>query len=130
MKKGISFLAQIIDRFFGWLEGRRLSSFGKSFYFLFQILELFIHYKVIGSIEKFKDFISKGTGFEELANKIKDKTLDQVWSMVGINGTEIIGNIKNSAKKIPYVGDILTILDSLVIALGSYLAIKPALEKL
>ena len=50
--------------------------------------------------------------------------------MVGINGTEIIGNIKNSAKKIPYVGDILTILDSLVIALGSYLAIKPALEKL
>jgi len=32
--------------------------------------------------------------------------------------------------KIPYVGDILSILDSLVIAIGTYLAIEPAIKKI
>jgi len=133
MKKGISSLSNIIDKFFVWLttgkEGGG-SKFQKGFLFLFQILEIYVYYKVVGKIEKFKEFLNKASGFEELANQIQDKTLDQVWDTMGINGEEIVSNVKNAIKKIPYVGDILSILDSLVIAIGTYLAIEPAIKKI
>ena len=135
MKKGISALSNIVDKFFCWLttgkESLMIGSrFTKSFNFLFNILELYVYYKVVGKIEKFKEFLNKASGFEELANQIQDKTLDQVWDTMGINGEEIVSNVKNTIKKIPYVGDILSILDSLVIAIGTYLAIEPAIKKI
>lgn len=131
MKKGISSLFKLIDKFFGWLTtGRDVGSkFEKGFYFLFQILELYVYYKVIGKIEKFKEFLNKASGLEELTDQLKDKTLDQVWDTVGFNGEEVVNNVKNAIKKIPYVGDILSVLDSLVVAVGTYLAVEPAIKK-
>lgn len=132
MKKGISTLCQIIDRFFGWLlngvDG--VSKFLKGFIFLFQILEIYVYYKVVGKIEKFKELLSKASGLEELANQIKDKTLDQVWTTIGFSGQEIVSGVKKAIMKIPYVGDILSILDSLVVAIGTYLAVEPSIKKL
>ena len=133
MKKGISSLFKIVDKFFGWLmTGKESynSRFDKGFYFLFQILELYVHYKVVGKIEKFKEFLNKASGLEELTKQIQDKTLDQVWDTMGINSEEIVSNVKNAIKKIPYIGDILSILDSLVIAIGTYLAVEPTIKKI
>ena len=141
MKKGITYIGQIIDKFFGWLEGKTNeeidlkrsfseSRFGKAFNFLFQILEVYVFYKITGQIEKYKEMLDKAIGFSELVDEIKDKTLDQVWDTIGINGEEIVSKVKSAAKAIPYVGTILAILDSLVIALGSYLAVKPSFDKI
>lgn len=134
MKKGISALSKIVDKFFCWLttgkESLIGSRFTKSFNFLFQILELYVHYKVIGKIEKFKEFLNKSSELEELTSQIQDKTLDQVWDTIGINGEEIVSNVKNAINKIPYIGDILSILDSLVIAIGTYLAFEPTIKKI
>lgn len=134
MKKGISGLSKIVDKFFSWLttgkESLIGSRFTKSFNFLFNILELYVHYKVVGKIEKFKEFLNKANGLEELTSQIQDKTLDQVWDTMGINGEEIVSNVKNAIKKIPYIGDILSILDSLVIAIGTYLAVEPTIKKI
>jgi hypothetical protein len=134
MKKGISFLSKTIDRFFSWLLTGKDSLIGsrfvKSFNFLFQILQLYVYYKIIGQIEKFKDFLNQGSGLEDLSDKIQDKSLDAVWNAVGINSEEIVSNVKNAVKKIPFVGDILSVLDSLVIAIGTYLAVEPTLKKL
>lgn len=131
MKKGISFLSGIIDKFFIWLENKKMfSTFSKGLSFLFQILEIYIHFKVVGKIEKFKELLNKSSGLEDLTKMIQDKSLDQIWDIIGINGEEIVNKVKNSIKKIPYVGDFLSILDTLVIAIGSYLAIKPTLDKL
>ena len=144
LKKGISFIADLVDRFFSWVQGKEFggsiqekydgsyvkSDFSASFGFLFQILELYIYYKTIGKIEEYKKKLDKAVGFSELTDSIKDKSMDQVWSTIGINGEEIASGIINAAKKVPYVGTILSILDMLVIALGSYLAIKPSIEKI
>jgi hypothetical protein len=144
LKKGIGFIADLVDRFFSWVQGKEFggsiqekydgsyvkSDFSASFGFLFQILELYIYYKTIGKIEEYKKKLDKAVGFSELTDSIKDKSMDQVWGTIGINGGEISNNIINSAKKVPYVGTILSILDMLVIALGSYLAIKPSIEKI
>jgi hypothetical protein len=141
MKKGINYVGDMIDRFFGWLQQKTNESinlkktfassrFGNALRFLFQILELYIQYKVLGSIEKFKSIFSNAAGLEELTKGIQDKTLDQVWDKIGIGGEEIVNNVKNAAKKIPYVGTILAILDSLVVALGSYLAVEPVIKKI
>lgn len=134
MKKGISAIGKLVDRFFAWLTTGKDnilgSKFTKSFIFLFQMLELYIHYKIIGEVKKFKDFLNKSSGLEQLTNEIKDKSLDQIWDTIGINGEEVVSNIKNAAKKIPYVGTILSILDSLVISIGTYLAVEPTLKKL
>lgn len=144
MKKGISFVSDIIDRFFSWLQGKEFggsvqekydasyvkSDFSAAFGFLFQILELYIYYKVLGSIEKYKAMLDKSTGITELSNSLKDKTLDQIWDTIGLNGEEVVSKVKDAMKKIPYVGSILGVLDSLVIAIGAYLAIKPSIEKI
>ncbi len=144
LKKGISFIADLVDRFFSWVQGKEFggsvqekydgsyvkSDFSSSFGFLFQILELYIYYKTIGKIEEYKKKLDKAVGFSELTDSIKDKSMDQVWSTIGINGAEIANNIISAAKKIPYVGTILSILDMLVIALGSYLAIEPTIKKI
>jgi hypothetical protein len=89
-----------------------------------------VHYKIIGKIENFKDFINKTTGIEDIANKIKDKSLGELWTSIGFSSENIINGVKEAVKKIPFVGDILSILDSLVIAIGTYLAVKPAIEKI
>jgi hypothetical protein len=132
MKKGISFLANIIDRFFGWLmngvDGG--SKFLKGFIFLFQMLEIYVYYKVVGKIEEFKAFLKKASGLEDLTSQIKDKSLEQVWSTIGFNGAEIVSNVKKAIMKIPYVGDILSILDGLVVAIGTYLAVEPTIKRL
>lgn len=144
LKKGISFIADLVDRFFSWVQGKEFggsvqekydgsyvrSDFSASFGFLFQILELYIYYKTIGKIEEYKKKLDKAVGFSELTDSIKDKSMDQVWSTIGINGGEIASGIINAAKKVPYVGTILSILDMLVIALGSYLAIEPTIKKI
>jgi hypothetical protein len=141
MKKGISYVGQMIDKFFGWLEEKTneaidlkksfsSSKFGNAFNFLFQILELYVHYKVIGKIEKFKEILKKASGLEELTNQIKDKSLSEVWTTCGLNPDEITNNFKSAIKKIPYVGDILSVIDSLVTAVGIYLAVEPTLKKL
>jgi len=133
MKQGISKLSQLMDKFFGWLttgKSESVSRFGKSFFFLFQILELYIFYKVLGSIKKFKDFVSKASGFDELTNSIQDKSMDEVWKMVGFNGEDITKGIKAAVMKIPYVGSILNVLDTLVISVGIYMIVKPKLDAL
>lgn len=133
MKKGISALSKIIDKFFSWLTTGKASIIGSKFVkgvnFIFNILEIYVYYKVINNIQKFKEFIKKTQEFEDISNLIKDKTLDQLWSSIGFNPENIINGIKDAVKKIPFVGDILSILDSLVIAIGTYLAVKPSIEK-
>jgi hypothetical protein len=134
LKKGISFLGKLVDRFLSWLTTGKDSILGskftKSISFIFQILELYVHYKVIGKIEKYKEILKKASGLEELTNQIKDKSLSEVWTTCGLNPDEITNNVKSAIKKIPYVGDILSILESLVIAIGTYLAVEPTIKKL
>jgi hypothetical protein len=133
MNKGISAVSKIIDRFFSWIstgkdsEGSR---FQKGFIFIFQILELYIHYKIVGKIDKFKEFLSKASGLEELTNQLKDNTMSEIWSKCGISPDEITNKVKDAIKKIPYVGDILSILDSLVMSVGVYLSVEPVLKKI
>ena len=136
MKNGISTLGKLVDRCFGWLTTGKdsMSKFAKSFIFLFQMLELYIHFKLIGGFEKFKEYLNKtGTtkgSLEELTNEIADKSLEQIWKTIGIEPKEIILKVKNAIKKIPYVGDILSILDSLVVGIGIYLAVETTVKKL
>ena len=132
MKKGISYLGKMIDKFFSWLTTGKegMSKFFKSIDFLFRILELYVQYKVIGNINKYKEMLKNATGLEELTNQLKDKSLSEVWKTCGINSDEIVNNVKNAIKKIPYVGDILSILDSLVISIGIYLSVEPTLKNL
>lgn len=133
MKQGISKLSQLIDKFFCWLttgKAEIISKFSKSFTFLFQILELYIFYKISGGIKKFKEYISKVTGLDELTNSIKDKSMDEVWNTAGFNGDDIVKGIKSAVMKIPYVGSILNVLDTLVISVGIYMVVKPTLDEL
>lgn len=133
MKQGISKLSQLMDKFFCWLttgKSDTMSKFTKSFYFIFQILELYIFYKVLGSVDKFKEYISKATGLDELTNSIKDKSMDEVWNTAGFNGDDIVKGIKSAVMKIPYVGSILNVLDTLVISVGIYMVVKPTLDEL
>ena len=133
MKKGITAISKLVDRFFAWITTGKDSiigsKFGKSFIFLFQILELYVHYKIVGKIEKYKDMLMKANGLEEISNQIKDQSLDQLWDKIGINGEEVVSNVKKAVMKIPYVGRILSILDTLVLSVGIYLAIEPTLKK-
>jgi hypothetical protein len=133
MKQGISKLSQLMDKFFCWLTTGKagiISKFSKSFTFLFQMLELYIFYKISGGIKKFKEYISKVTGLDELTNSIQDKTMDEVWKTVGFNGDDIVKGIKDAAMKIPYVGSVLNVLDTLVISVGIYMVVKPTLDEL
>lgn len=134
MKKGITAIGKLVDRFFAWITtGKDAivgSKFSKSFIFLFQILELYVHYKVVGKIQEYKDKLMKTTGLEEFSNQIKDQSMDELWTTVGINGDEVVSSVKKSVMKIPYVGRILSILDTLVLSVGIYLAIEPTLKKM
>lgn len=133
MKQGISKLSKLMDKFFCWLTTGKtgvISKFSKSFTFLFQILELYIFYKISGGIKKFKEYISKVTGLDELTNSIKDKSMDEVWKTAGFNGDDIVKGIKSAVMKIPYVGSILNVLDTLVISVGIYMVVKPTLDEL
>jgi len=132
MKKGISTLGKIIDRFFSWITTGKdsMSKFVKGINFIFQILELFILYKIAGKIDKFKELLSKASGLEELTNQLKNKTMSEIWSKCGISPDEITNKVKEAIKKIPYIGDILSILDSLVMSIGIYLSVEPILKKI
>jgi hypothetical protein len=133
MKKGISGLSKIIDRFFTWLTTGTdgpFNKFTKSFIFLFQILEIYVLYKLSGGIKKFKEVLGEATGLEELATQLKDKTLDAVWDLTGINGEQVISSVKAAIQKIPYVGTVLSVLESLVIAVATYQAIEPSVKTL
>ena len=133
MRQGISKLSQIMDKFFYWLSTGKsgvVSKFSKPFTFLFQILELYVFYKISGSIKKFKEYISKVSGLDELTKSIQDKTMDEIWRNVGFNGDEIVKGIKAAAMKIPYVGTILNVLDTLVVSVGIYMVVKPTLDEL
>jgi hypothetical protein len=134
MKKGITSIGKLVDRFFASITTGKDSivgsKFSKSFIFLFQILELYVHYKIVGKIEKYKEMLMKANGLEEIGNQIKDQSFDQLWNTIGINGEEVVSNVKKAVMKIPYVGRILSILDTLVLSVGIYLAIEPTLKKL
>jgi hypothetical protein len=134
MRKGISAVGKIIDRFFSWITTGKDSILGSKFVkginFIFQVLELFIHYKIAGKIDKFKELLSKASGLEELTNQLKDTTMTEIWSKCGISPDEITNKVKEAIKKIPYVGDVLSILDSLVMSIGIYLSVEPILKKI
>ena len=137
MRKGISFLARVVDKFFGWLTTGKDSilgsRFAKSINFLFQILELYLLYKVSGNIEEFKKKLEKKSGLEDLNKAIdgeKEQALSYVWQSCGFDPDEIANSVKNAVKKIPYIGDILSVLDTLVISVGVYLAVEPTLKRL
>lgn len=138
MKKGMTNLWKFIDRFLAWVttgeteEGAR-SRFDKGLYFMFQILELYLFYKISGKIEKFKEYLDKVSGLEglkQMTDQLKDKSLSEVWQACGFNPDEIANNIKGAIKMVPYVGDIISVLDSLLVSLGVYLAVEPTLKKL
>lgn len=135
MKKGIAALGKIVDRFICWLttgdaDNILGSKFVKSINFLFQILELYIHFKVIGKLEEFKEMLMKSSGIEEITSQLQDKSMDEIWKSVGINSEEVVNNVKDAIKKIPYVGDILSVLDVIVMSMGVYFAVEPTLKRL
>lgn len=90
-------------------------------------------YKVSGHIEEFKKKLEKKSGLEDLNKAIdgeKEQALSYVWQSCGFDPDEIANSVKNAVKKIPYIGDILSVLDTLVISLGVYLAVEPTLKRL
>ena len=133
MKKGINIISQLIDKFFGWLttgKSESISKFSKSITFIFQILELYAFYKILGGVIQFKKYVDKATGLEDITKSIKGKAMSEIWNTVGFNGENVVSGIKSAVMKMPYVGSILTILDTLVVGVGVYMTIKPTLDEL
>lgn len=133
--KGITYVGGLVDKFFGWLQSDNISEaidltrgkrefgesyFGKGIMFLFQILELFIIYKIKGKIDS-------TLGITDFVNSVKDSSILDVWNAIGINPKELI---KSSISQIPYIGQIQTLIDYISTGLGVYLAIKPTFDKL
>ena len=105
LKKGISFLGKLVDRFLYWLTTGKDdypmlgSKFERGITFIFQILELYVNYKIVGKIEKFKEMLKKTSGLEEFSNEMKDKSPSEVWKTCGINPDEISNTVKDAIKK-------------------------------
>ena len=133
MKQGVQALGKIIDKFFTWLTTGKdgpFNQYSKSFIFLFQTLELYVMYKLAGTIGKFKDILKNATNIEELTKSNTDKSLDAMWDAIGINGEQVVSNVKAAVMKIPYVGTVLSVLESLVIAVATYQAVEPIIKPL
>ena len=98
-------------------------------------MELYIHYLTIGELEEYKkkihvliDSNSKSDNpIKDLSDDIKDKNVEEIWKLVGVDGAKFV---QDAIKKIPYIGQILSAIDMLVVAVGSYLAIKPTLDRI
>lgn len=129
MKQGVSFIAKIVDRFFTWLTTGKdgpFNSFSKSFIFLFNVLELYVLYKMYPELKK---LLSEVTGLDKLREMTKDKTLGDMWDYVGMSPGEVVSNVKNKMKLVPYVAPWLTVFDTIVMLVGVYKAVEPALTK-
>lgn len=129
MKQGVSFIAKIVDRFFTWLTTGKdgpFNSFSKSFIFLFNVLELYVLYKMYPDLKK---LLSEVTGLDGLREKIKGKTLGDMWNYVGKSPGEVVSNVKKKMQSIPFVAPWLTIFDTIVMLVGVYKAVEPALTK-
>lgn len=130
MKQGVSFIAKIVDRFFTWLttgKDGHFNSFSKSFTFLFNVLELYVLYKIVGKANDFKNYLAKVNGLEQLG--VKDKTLGDMWSYVGKSPGDVVSNVKEKMKLVPFVAPWLTVFDTIVMLVGVYKAVEPALAK-
>lgn len=134
LKKGISSLGKLVDKFFSWLTTGKTSiignRFSKGLKFLFDILELYVTFKISGQANKFADMLKKASNIGDVLNQAKDSSFEEILSNVGLSKDEIVSTFKNAIKKIPFVGDIISILDFLVMGVGLYLAIEPTLKKI
>ena len=133
LKKGISSLGKLVDKFFSWLLTGKTSmigsKFGRGLKFIFDILELYVTFKISGQISKFADMLNKASNIEDVLNQAKESNFEEILSKVGLSRDEVMSTFKNAIKKIPFVGDIISILDFLVMGIGIYLAIEPTLKK-
>lgn len=59
IKKGMEFVKKLFNKFFSWLSGQNslLNDFGMAFQFLFGLLESYILFRIVGSLEKFKNAV-------------------------------------------------------------------------
>ena len=134
LKKGISSLGKLVDKFFSWLTTGKTSIIGSRFVkglkFLFDILELYVTFKISGQANKFADMLKKASNIGDVLNQAKDSSFEEILSNVGLSKDEIVSTFKSAIKKIPFVGDIISILDFLVMGVGLYLAIEPTLKKI
>jgi hypothetical protein len=160
IKKGISWVAKLIDRFFRWIQygdaikmnevinlsrpekvygSFKKGLYGRGIYYIFQILELYVFYEINGRVGFLKKVLSFNKvekddgdfmGVGAWSNEVKDKAMEVVFKYVGMNPLDAISKAKNAVKSIPYVGDFITILDMLFVGLGVYLAVEPTIKKL
>ena len=161
LKKGIFFVAKLVDRFFLWIQygeeiklnedidltrtkknyGSFKRGYGRGIYFLFQILEIYVFYKINGKVGWAKKLLDPSKQFskddgdnmsdtEVWSNEIKNKKMEDIWNYVGLNPADVISNTKNIIKSIPFIGDFITIIDMLFVGIGIYLALEPTLKKL
>jgi hypothetical protein len=130
-------LVESIDSFFYWLDTGiakiMKSKFTVAITFMFSLLYAYFKYKIIKDTLKFSSWL--GTEIvtildNQLPKEAINQSIDNLGKSAGIDFMSIINKTKESAKSIPYIGDILSVIDMLLIAIGVYLSIKPALDKI
>jgi len=146
IKQGLYAVEEFIRKFFIWIDKedeekvteavdllKETDRFVRGLRFLFDMLEIYVIYKFnekIGNkLKEFQEAMKKGD-ISTFTHDIKNKTLDEIYGKIGIDPKSVVDKIKGIAQKIPYISDILAILENLALCIGIYQTIQPTLAKI
>lgn len=147
IKYGLYSIRGFIEKFFVWLDKddivtetidlfRERSKFTRGLAFLFDILEIYIIYvyneKIGKKLKELQDAIKNGEQsiIQKFKDEIKNVALDEIYTKIGISPQDVINKVLDVVKKIPYISDILAILNNLALCVGIYQTIQPTLAKI
>jgi hypothetical protein len=140
VNKGIDFIMDILDRFFSWVQGKKFggdvnekytgdyprSDFVSGISFLLDIGKLYTIFITKKYVGKFDDVKKIDAKIEEY----KSKPASSIFQALGFSPADLIKKVKDLSKNIPIAGQIVSILDYLIKAIGVYIAAEPIIKKL
>jgi len=130
-------IVELIDGFFYWLDTGTAklmkSKFTIAITFIFSLLYAYFKYRIIKDTFKFSTWLGTEIGTiidNQLPKESINQSLESLGENSGFDFMSILNQVKEGAKNIPYIGDILSVIDTLLIGIGVYLSVKPVLDKI